>query len=241
LYQPVHCHAFRSEKRASLLDSLHLPLDTIFPGHKVPELIDERLPHLFIIQYIIPTEQPSMLKNSTNGKGGQIALYFVPSQRFCLESNANIQKMNDGNVKFSNAAELFSSWCDQCELSKTWRSRFKCIAKVRQVDSDSGSFLSRFNGKPMLIKQSSSVNRCVTSDGIRILEYTVDMHKWAYIPKKGIVSLLPKVMEMTIDLGFTIEAREDDEMPECILASITLDKINPKKVRIIPPELQVNC
>ena len=73
------------------------------------------------------------------------------------------------------------------------------------------------------------------------LNHLFAVHKWAYIPKKGIVSLLPKLKEMTIDLGFTIEARDDNEMPECILASITLDKINPKEVKIIPSELHVDC
>ena len=67
------------------------------------------------------------------------------------------------------------------------------------------------------------------------------MHKWAYVAKKGAVSLFPKLMEMTIDLGFTIESRTDSEMPENILASITLDKINPTEVVKIPPDLHVDC
>ena len=52
--------------------------------------------------------------------------------------------------------------------------KVKCIAKVRQENADSGSFLKRFNGKPMLIKESSSVKKGVTEEGIRFLEYNVN-------------------------------------------------------------------
>jgi len=174
LYQPVHCFAFRSERRTSLIDSLPVPHDIAFPGGNIPDLLDERVPHLFVVQYQIPTEQPKLMKSSHDGKGGQIALYFVPSKRFCLESNALFQNDQNSNLQCSNAAKLFTEWCGQCDVSKTWKSRFKCIAKVRHVDSDSGSFLNRFNGKPMLVKETSSARRYVTNEGIRIIEYTVN-------------------------------------------------------------------
>ncbi len=71
--------------------------------------------------------------------------------------------------------------------------------------------------------------------------FVFSVHKWAYVPKKGIVSLVPQVMKMTIDLGFAIEAREEGEMPENILASITLDKINPTDLIDLPQDLYVEC
>ena len=69
--------------------------------------------------------------------------------------------------------------------------------------------------------------------------FSFAVHKWAYVPKKGVVSLIPAIMKMTIDIGFTIEAREDSEMPEVILASITMDKIKPTEVVDLPPDLHV--
>jgi hypothetical protein len=48
-------------------------------------------------------------------------------------------------------------------------------------------------------------------------------------------------MEMKIDLGFTIEARENAEMPENILASITLEKVNPTEVIQLPTDLHIDC
>jgi hypothetical protein len=239
LYESVHCSAFRSDKRASLNDILSIPNDAAFPGGKIPKLDDETIPHLIIIQYQIPSEQPSILKSTIDGPGAQVALYFVPSKRLCDESNALMKNKNDKNV--SGAVKLFREWCAKCEDSKAWRSRFKSIARVRQVNGESGSFLKRFNGQPMLVKESSSVRKGVTKEGIRFIEYNVNMHKWAYVAKKGIVALLPQVMGMTIDFGFTIEARDDSEMPENILASITLDGMDPTEMIKLPEDLHVGC
>mmetsp|Transcript_7946 Transcript_7946/g.11996 ORF Transcript_7946/g.11996 Transcript_7946/m.11996 type:complete len:641 (+) Transcript_7946:309-2231(+) len=240
LYEPVHVHAFRCERRTSLLDTLPIPsVSQLFRGEKLPQIDDERIPHLVIIQYQIPSEQPSMVNNTNDGKGGQLIFYFVASENFCKQSNALLKNCHDDDDEVSGAVKLFTQWCSHCEESKAWRSRFKTIAKVRQENADSGSFLRRFNGKPMLVKESSSVQRGTTEEGMRFLEYTVNMHKWAFVPKKGIVSLVPQVLKMTIDLGFTIEAREDRELPEVILASITMDKIKPNELVHLPSELHV--
>ncbi len=172
LYDSIHCLAFRSEKRTSLIDTLPLPSMSQYPGGTLPPLEDERIPHLIIIQYQIPSEQPSMVKSTDDGKGGQVAFYFVASEHFCKQSNALMKNNEDSEV--SGAVKLFTEWCAHCEDSKSWRSRFKTIAKVRQENADSGSFLRRFNGKPMLVKESSSVRKGVTEEGIRYLEYSVN-------------------------------------------------------------------
>jgi hypothetical protein len=240
LYESIHCICFRSQRRVSLNDTLPIRNINVFPNGRIPRLDDERVPHLLIIQYQIPSVQPSMMKSTDDGLGGQTSFYFVPSEKFCNESNALYNNEKNADVNVSGAVKLFTEWCARCEDSKEWRSRFKSIARVRQ-EGESGNFLKRFNGKPMLVKESSSVKRGVTEDGIRYLEYNVNMHKWAYVAKKGIVSLIPQAMEMKIDLGFTIEARENAEMPENILASITLEKVNPTEVIQLPTDLHIDC
>ena len=63
------------------------------------------------------------------------------------------------------------------------------------------------------------------------------MHKWSYFAKKGLHTILPQFSSMSFDFGFLIEGRDDLEMPECMLGSIFIDKIDPMK---LPPlsELQ---
>ena len=46
---------------------------------------------------------------------------------------------------------------------------------------------------------------------------------WAYLAKKGLYTLTPTFPDFIVNVGFTIEARKDDEMPgECVL----LDKLS---------------
>jgi hypothetical protein len=64
------------------------------------------------------------------------------------------------------------------------------------------------------------------------------VHKWAYMAKKGFVSLLPKFAYMQLEVGFTIEAQDDAEMPECMLVSTVLSYISDTTGPVIRPEMQ---
>jgi hypothetical protein len=68
--------------------------------------------------------------------------------------------------------------------------------------------------------------------------YLEKVHGWAYIAKKGFVSLIPRFKEMTFEVGFTIEATNDGEMPECMLGSVMTHCMGHTKFPKIPPELQ---
>jgi hypothetical protein len=90
------------------------------------------------------------------------------------------------------------------------------MALVRNIEKHNFGLLRTYNGKPVLITDSGSV-LSGTVDGTSYIELTVNVHKWAYMAKKGFVSLLPKFSFMQLEVGFTIEAQDDAEMPECML------------------------
>ena len=54
----------------------------------------------------------------------------------------------------------------------------------------------------------------------------------------GFVSLIPKFKNMQMEVGFTIEAHADSEMPECMLGSTVLSYISETTGPIIKPEMQ---
>ena len=56
--------------------------------------------------------------------------------------------------------------------------------------------------------------------------------------KKGFVSIIPKFAKMQIEVGFTIEAHHDSEMPECMLGSTVLSYISETTGPVVPPEMQ---
>lgn len=64
------------------------------------------------------------------------------------------------------------------------------------------------------------------------------VHSWAFMAKKGFVSLMPKFPNMQMEVGFTIEAYTDAEMPECMLGSTVLSYLSDTTGPVITPEMQ---
>ena len=251
LYKTIHTRAYQSLVRTpqtTIVDIMPLPaLSEVFPDGKIPVLKDERVPHFLILHFQFPYSPGSPFSNKHDGEGAEIIFYAVPSLRFCLESNAlfDAATKNDENgstissKQVSPATILFTKWCTHCENSLEWRSRFKIMANVKDIkNQDIPRILKAYNGKPVLITKSGKVKRGVTKEGIRYLEMSSNVHKWSYIAKKGFVTLLPKLSKLDLDIGITIEARSDEEMPECILSSTMISKLDPKKLPTIMPTLQ---
>merc|ERR1711920_1029084 len=120
--------------------------------------------------------------------GGELTLYLKPSQEFLNEINYSENP--------SPAVKLFGEGCTKCTDSFEWSSRFKCMALVRDLEKHNISILKPYNGKPVLITESGTARRGVSADGIRFLEFNTNVHKWAYIPRKGFHTVLPKLKAM---------------------------------------------
>jgi len=81
------------------------------------------------------------------------------------------------------------------------------------------------NGTPVLITESNTFTRFPN-----YIELQVNIYKWAYVPKKGLFSLQPKFPSMALNVGFTIEGIEEDELIEVLLGGIQVNKIEKKEI-----------
>ena len=79
-----------------------------------------------------------------------------------------------------------------------------------------------YNGKPVLINKSGSFFR---RDGY--IEHTVNVHLFSYIARKALHTLQPKFSRMVLNIGFVIEGRDDDELPECMLGVAKVIHMDP--------------
>lgn len=50
--------------------------------------------------------------------------------------------------------------------------------------------------------------------------------RFSYLAKKGLNFLQPKFPQMVFDVGFVVEARADDEMPEQMLGTARLFRLD---------------
>ncbi|KAL7463746.1 hypothetical protein ACHAXS_004099 [Conticribra weissflogii] len=155
--------------------------------------------------------------------------YLRPSQRFLDEIS--------GRIPATPATKLFAKWCSECQSNLKMRSRFKCMALVRDLEKHNLGLLKTYNGKPVLITESGRVCSGYHGD-VRYLEMTANVHFWAFMAKKGFVSIIPKFKNMQMEVGFTIEAHTDNEMPECMLGSTVLSYISDTTGPMISKEMQ---
>eukprot|EP00577_Skeletonema_sp_RCC1716_P006539 CAMPEP_0113415706 /NCGR_PEP_ID=MMETSP0013_2-20120614/24718_1 /TAXON_ID=2843 ORGANISM="Skeletonema costatum, Strain 1716" /NCGR_SAMPLE_ID=MMETSP0013_2 /ASSEMBLY_ACC=CAM_ASM_000158 /LENGTH=618 /DNA_ID=CAMNT_0000302697 /DNA_START=115 /DNA_END=1971 /DNA_ORIENTATION=+ /assembly_acc=CAM_ASM_000158 len=193
------------------------------------ELKETKIPDVLVVHFMLPYEPPNMFKQKDDGKGGECVYYLRPSQRFLDEIS--------GKIPETPATTLFVKWCNECESDIQMRSRFKCMALVRDIEKHNMGLLKSYNGKPVLITESGRAASGYHGD-IRYLEMTANVHYWAFMAKKGFVSLIPKFKSMQMEVGFTIEAHGDSEMPECMLGSTVLSYIGDKTGPVIDAGMQ---
>jgi hypothetical protein len=177
LYNPAFVCAFQSRTsrtKSSLLNMMPLSYSEVFPSGMLPDLNDERVPHLLVINIQVPFEQASFFSKAKDGKGGEISLCFVPSNKFCEESNSLFTSTNGGGKTGSSSAAtaLFTQWCENCKNSNEWRAKLKCMGTVHNVEGTSPP--KSYKGKPVLVGDNCAIFKGVTSGGVRYLEVSIN-------------------------------------------------------------------
>lgn len=191
------------------------------------ELAATNSPHiapLFIVNVQIPedlaTTFVSMFDNITDGRGFSIVYYY----RLTRES---VEALKDPS-SVTAGLRCFEEWCKLApspELDnpdEPWRSRFKVITYCTNMDSFGyPGFIMAYNGKPVLIRTTGSVFK-----GTNYIEMDINVHAFGSLARKGMEIMFNNFSKMVIDVGFCIEGREDEELPEVLLGQVAMNKPN---------------
>lgn len=192
---------------------------------KIPGITDaqtgnEYIPPMFVINCWLPAEATGMFNSSTDGPSFVVVLYFVISERTLTE-------LKD----FENASpgvKLLSEWCDRAEKDDSFRGRFKAMGSVEDIEKTSiPSFIQGYNGKPALVTKSGTFTR-----HSNYIEMAVNVHGWSYMARKGLYTLMPMFSKFILDIGFTIEARKDHELPEVLIGGCRVLYMDPEKAQV---------
>jgi len=176
---------------------------------------NEFVPPLFVVNIMIPRDPPAFRvdkENPTKGDYCMAILYLGITEQTLNELRNNLQNA-------SPAVRLFSEWCKRGDNDPDFRTRLKMIINVDGIE-DLGipSFLTKYNGKPSLIKKHiGSLTQRTTRDGLRYSEMNINLRNWRYVSRKGVYSAIPFIARSKFSLGLTIEGRDDDELPEVLL------------------------
>lgn len=222
LYECVAVDFFRSPvKLADVAAKRPLPWDAgERPGRRAESELEAKetgVPPFFVVCCNIPDygpPNPVWGKAKDDGDGYCLILYLriLP---------AAVEALREGGRSGANLVRAFINAQDGSEL----RQRFKGIARVDnlpevELNGLVKKLVSSYNATPFLIRTTSTFHR---GDGY--FEVDVDVHRFSYLALQGLNGLKARINEAVADLGFTIQAEDDEEMPEVILGCARLHRL----------------
>lgn len=79
--------------------------------------------------------------------------------------------------------------------------------------------ISSYNAKPVLIRRTGSLYR-----GSNYIEKDIHVYKFANLAKQSIHYLSSRCGLMYMQIGFVIEGRDEDELPEALFGCVGVNK-----------------
>eukprot|EP00039_Didymoeca_costata_P016089 m.281997 g.281997 ORF g.281997 m.281997 type:complete len:302 (-) comp16336_c0_seq24:1067-1972(-) len=177
------------------------------------------VPPYFIVNVMLPRYEPDLnlfSKNKVDGPNFSVIIYLLMTP----ETRASLQNLSEAPP----AVRLLKRFIE--DDSPAIRDRFKFMANtLNSEDVDMGMVVRKlvvdYNMKPVLSRPQHSFH----TDNKLYFEVDVDVNIFGYLPCKTFATLRPVVDKLVLDVGFTIEGREDDELPETMLAVVHIDSL----------------
>lgn len=182
----------------------------IFEVPVIPGITDKptghaHIPPMIIINCGMPSTEPSLFSSTDDGPSFVTVFYFVISED-------TLRQLKDISTA-SPAVKLLGEWCRRAENEPSFRGRFKAMCILDEIEKlGLPNPIPAYNGKPVLINKSGAFFRREN-----YIEHSINVHLFAYLAKKALYSIQPKFPNMRLNVGFVIEGRDDDELPECML------------------------
>uniref|UniRef100_A0A0A9YBJ7 DNA ligase n=1 Tax=Lygus hesperus TaxID=30085 RepID=A0A0A9YBJ7_LYGHE len=176
---------------------------------------DLQFPPYLVINFMFPNYSPSLMNSTLDGHGFMLVIYYV---LYGTQRRKILQMIQDGEP----SALLLQNF-GQANLISTKHSlkgRLKGIPKVLNIkDFDMGlmvnNILAKYNATPFL---TGPIHQRWYS-GQNYLEVDVDVHEYCYMARKVAYACIGYFPMMKIHMAFTIEGRDDDELPERVLGA----------------------
>jgi hypothetical protein len=130
-----------------------------------------------------------------------------------------VRQLNDISTA-SPAVKLFAQYCERAEKEKDFRGRFKVINSCSNIEEMGlPNAITAYNAKPVLIRRTGTIFR-----GSNYIEKDIHVHKFANLARQSIHLLSSRCGLMYMQIGFVIEGRSDDELPEVLIGCVAINK-----------------
>eukprot|EP00913_Durusdinium_trenchii_P010983 g10308.t1 len=106
----------------------------------------------------------------------------------------------------------------------------KVVGRVEDLDKhEVPESFKRFNNKPVLLTRSATVYKKRLPE---MLEIDFDVRNWNYPTRAAMVSYHHRAREAEVEIGYLLEGKADDELPEQILGCFTETRLQDSDIRL---------
>jgi len=230
LYECADCDIFESPTRyPDMASRVKLPKVEYDDGGKPKTW---RSPDVFVMSIALPTDPPKLGKNSSDGSGYTVTIYFTMTQetrdilrRVTAEGyDPSTEQVDDAQKSIVNAVRLFEEWCRRAPTDPKFMSRFKVVPNAHNLkEIGMPGWISKYNGKPFLIKRPGQTGFLFNHPELSCMEFDISLHPFPYLAKQAICYMKDSYFKkILVSFGFVIEGRADDELPECLIGLMQL-------------------
>jgi hypothetical protein len=198
-------------------------------------------PDIFIVSIAIPTEAQNLGKRSDDGPGLTFVGYFKMKEetRKVLRritaagydpSTDSSDAEIDVHKRITNGVRLWERYCLEAPGDPKFQARFKLIPLGNLEELGCPSYISRCNGKPVLIKRNQVTGFFGDFPSHNCMEFDISLHPFPYLFKQGMAYLRDYHDRTVCTCAFVIEGRSNDELPEVVIGVMKVCHPNPKLI-----------
>ena len=168
------------------------------------------LPPVVVMNCQLPYDAPQMFSKGGDDRNGA-SIVYVFRVKAATQARALELQNGDGQPDDRDAAlRLLLKYCTEAGNNNALQERLKAMGFIDNISVlGLSSLVTQYNGKPVLVTKSGKLFRGEVPAGtstnktaVPYLEIDVNVHRWAYLPRKALHSLRERMGEMLVKVGF---------------------------------------